>query len=134
VHLARALAQDAPVLLLDEPVAGLDLVHQLQALDLLREIVDGFHAGGPDAGAGVIIAMHDLSLAARRCDRMLLLAGGTLQADAPPVEVLTPATLARFFGVRADVQQDSMGRPLVVPLEALPGGAGRGPGPEEPAG
>jgi iron complex transport system ATP-binding protein len=133
VHLARALAQDAPLLLLDEPVAGLDLVHQLQALDLLREIVDGFRGGGPGAGAGVIIALHDLSLAARRCDRMLLLADGTLQADAPPAEVLTPATLARFFGVRADVQRDSMGRPLVVPLEALPV-AGRGPGAGERGG
>jgi len=117
VHLARALAQEAPVLLLDEPVAGLDLSHQLQALDLLRAVVDE----GPRAGA--LIALHDLSLAARRCDRMLLLAAGRLRADAPPAEVLTPETLARFFNVRAEVGTDAAGRPVVMPLDAIePGG------------
>jgi iron complex transport system ATP-binding protein len=103
------LAQEAPLLLLDEPIAGLDLVHQLEALDLLRALVD--------EGRSAIVALHDLSLAARGCDRMLLLAGGTLQADAPPAAVLTPENLERFFGVRAEVRADSAGRPLVVPLE-----------------
>jgi iron complex transport system ATP-binding protein len=111
VHLARALAQEAPVLLLDEPVAGLDLSHQLQALDLLRATVD--------EGRGAVVALHDLSLAARRCDRMLLLAAGGLRADAPPAEVLTPDTLARWFGVRAEVRHDAAGRPVVLPIEAL---------------
>jgi iron complex transport system ATP-binding protein len=111
VHLARALAQGAPVLLLDEPIAGLDLVHQLQALDLLRATVD--------EGRAAIVALHDLSLAARCCDRILLLAEGALQADAPPVEVLTPATLARFLGVRAEVRADAAGRPFVIPIEPV---------------
>jgi iron complex transport system ATP-binding protein len=112
VHLARALAQEAPVLLLDEPAASLDLVHQLQAVDLLRALVD--------EGRAALIALHDLSLAARRCDRMLLLAQGTVQADAPPREVLTPEALARFFGVRAEVRTDGAGRPLVIPIEPAP--------------
>jgi iron complex transport system ATP-binding protein len=111
VHLARALAQEAPLILLDEPVAGLDLVHQLEVLDLLRKLVDD--------GRGAIVALHDLTLAARRCDRMLLLAEATLQADAPPAEVLTPENLARFFAVRAEVRADGAGRPLVVPLEPV---------------
>ena len=89
VHLARALAQEAPVLLLDEPIAGLDLVHQLQALELLRATVA--------AGRGAVVALHDLSLAARFCDRVLLLSEGRLAADAPPAAVFTPETLARFF-------------------------------------
>lgn len=110
-HLARALAQEAPLLLLDEPIAGLDLAHQLQALDLLRASVDG--------GRAALVALHDLSLAGRRCDRVLLLADGGLQADAPPAEVLTVELIARFFGVRAEVRRDADGRPHVEALEAL---------------
>lgn len=117
VHLARALAQEAPLLLLDEPTAGLDLAHQLQALDLLRATVDD--------GRGALVALHDLSLAARCCDRMILLAGGRIRADDSPVAVLTPEALAQVFGVRAEVRLDSEGRPFVVPYEAL-GGARRG--------
>src|SRR6185436_8529365 len=117
VHLARALAQGASVLLLDEPIAGLDLAHQLQALDLLRSTVD--------EGRGAIVALHDLSLAARCCDRLLLLADGVLQADAPPAQVLTPETLARVFGVRAEVRADGEGRPFVIPISPVAREEGR---------
>ena len=79
VHLARALAQEAPLLLLDEPIAGLDIAHQLAAMDLLRATAD--------ANRAVVVALHDLALAARRCDRILLLAGGALAADATPAAV-----------------------------------------------
>ena len=111
VHLARALAQEAPLLLLDEPIAGLDIAHQLAAMDLLRAT-----AG---AGRAVVVALHDLALAARRCDRILLLAGGALRADARPAEVLTPETLAGVFGVRADVRLDGAGRPVIDVLDAI---------------
>jgi len=113
VHLARALAQEAPLLLLDEPIAGLDLGHQLQALELLRAIVD--------VGRGALVALHDLSLAARRCDRMIFLAGGRIRADDAPAVVLTPETLAEVFGVRAEVRLDGDGRPFVLPQEPLRG-------------
>ena len=105
VHLARALAQEAPLLLLDEPIAGLDIAHQLAAMDLLRATAS--------EGRAVVVALHDLALAARRCDRVLLLASGTLDADARPADVFTRETLARVFGVRADVRLDSEGRPVV---------------------
>ena len=111
VHLARALAQEAPLLLLDEPIAGLDIAHQLAAMDLLRAT-----AG---AGRAVVVALHDLALAARRCDRILLLAGGALAADASPADVLTSETLARVFGVRADVRIDATGRPVLDVLDAI---------------
>jgi iron complex transport system ATP-binding protein len=111
VHLARALAQEAPLLLLDEPIAGLDIAHQLAAMDLLRATVDAGHA--------VVVALHDLALAGRRCDRILLLAGGTLAADARPADVLTPETLARVFGVHATVRLDASGRPLVDVLDTV---------------
>jgi iron complex transport system ATP-binding protein len=120
VHLARALAQEAPLLLLDEPIAGLDLSHQLQALDLLRATVD--------TGRAAVVALHDLSLAARRCDRMLLLAEGALRADAAPAAVLTPEILARHFAVRAEVRTDGAGRPFVLPYETIdPAGASEEP-------
>jgi iron complex transport system ATP-binding protein len=122
VQLARAVAQGAPVLLLDEPTASLDVAHQLQALRLLR----GMAAGG----RCVLVALHDLSLAARGCDRILLLAGGRLQADAAPAAVLTEEHLARFFRVRASVRTDEQGQLLVVPLEPLVDEeAGPSPGP-----
>jgi iron complex transport system ATP-binding protein len=119
VHLARALAQEAPLLLLDEPIAGLDLSHQLQALDLLR--------ASADTGRGALVALHDLSLAARRCDRMLLLAEGGLRADDAPAAVLTPETLARHFAVRAEVRLDAHRRPFVLPYEAIDVRARRDP-------
>jgi iron complex transport system ATP-binding protein len=109
--LARALAQEAPLLLLDEPIAGLDIAHQLAAMDLLRATTD--------ANRAVVVALHDLALAARRCDRILLLAGGALAADATPAEVLTAETLARVFGVRADVRIDAGGRPVLDVLDAI---------------
>jgi iron complex transport system ATP-binding protein len=111
VHLARALAQEAPLLLLDEPIAGLDLAHQLETLDLLATIVR--------AGRSAIVALHDLSLAARCCGRVLLLADHALRADDTPRAVFTPEILARTFGVRADVLSDAEGQPLIVPRASL---------------
>jgi len=116
-HLARALAQGAKVLLLDEPIAGLDLVHQLRALELLRATVD--------EGRAAVVALHDLSLAARCCDRILLLADGALQADAPPADVLTPDRLARVFAVHAEVRADAAGRPFVIPIAPVARGSDR---------
>jgi iron complex transport system ATP-binding protein len=107
VVVARALAQEAPIVLLDEPTAALDIGHQQQALDLL----DGLRE---ESGLTLVAAMHDLTLAAQYADRMLLLNGGRVVADGPPVDVLTEAMIAEHYGAAIDVV-DVGGRIAVIP-------------------
>jgi iron complex transport system ATP-binding protein len=97
VILARALAQDAPVLLLDEPTASLDINHQLRTLELVRDLVD--------EGKTVIAAIHDLNLAAHYCDELVLLAEGRVLESGPPERVLTESNLDRAFDTRAVVSR-----------------------------
>jgi iron complex transport system ATP-binding protein len=110
VLLARALATEAPILLADEPVAALDPRHQLLVLGVLRA-----RAGEV---AAVVAVMHDLALAARFADRVLLIRDGRLAADGAPREVLTAAELAASFGIEAEiVERDGM--VLLTPWRAL---------------
>jgi iron complex transport system ATP-binding protein len=95
VLLARALAQDTPVLLLDEPTASLDINHQINTLELVRELTR--------EGKTVVAAIHDLNLAAHYCDELLLLGEGRPIAHGPPESVLTEGHLERGFGTRAAV-------------------------------
>lgn len=104
--LARALATQAPVLLADEPVAALDPRHQLIVLDVLKA-----HAR---AGATVVAILHDLNLAARSADRIVLLDQGKVEASGPPEAVLTEARLAASFGIRARVGRDEGGLLVAV--------------------
>ena len=104
--LARALAVEAPMLLADEPVAALDPLHQLQVMDLLRRKAA--------AGDGVVVVLHDLALAARFCDRLVLLDGGRVLAAGDPAAVLTDANLAAAFGVEV-VRGERDGAAFVLP-------------------
>ncbi|NHN40344.1 heme ABC transporter ATP-binding protein [Halorubellus sp. JP-L1] len=109
VVLARALAQEAPVLLLDEPTASLDVNHQIRTLDLVADLVDD--------GRTAVAAIHDLSLAARYCDRLVLLADGGVLAAGPPERVLERTTVADAFDADAAVVDDPVtGTPAVTPL------------------
>jgi cobalamin transport system ATP-binding protein len=113
VVVARALAQEAPVILLDEPTAALDIGHQQQAFDLL----DGLRA---ESGLTLVAAMHDLTLAAQYADRMLLLADGRVVADGSSADVLTEAVLAEHYGASVEVVSVG-GRPVVVPRRTRTG-------------
>jgi iron complex transport system ATP-binding protein len=93
VALARALATEAPILLADEPTAALDPRHQLVVMNLLRR-------AARDGGA-VLAILHDLTLAARFADRVLVMDGGRIVADAPPAEALSSERIAQVFGVDA---------------------------------
>ncbi len=108
VLLARALAVEAEMLLADEPVAALDPLHQLGAMALLRSVARN--------GAGVVAVLHDLTLAVRFCDRLIVLAGGRVIADGPP-SVLTDAVVAAAYGVDA-LRGEHRGEPFVVPWAA----------------
>ncbi len=98
VLLARAFAQDAPLLLLDEPTANLDINHAINTLDLVRSVVDD--------GTAAVAAIHDLDLAARYCDRLVLLADGAVLAAGPPESVLTRERLKTAFGVETVISSD----------------------------
>jgi len=102
VHLARAFAQEARVLLLDEPTANLDPLHQLTAMRLLRAFAE--------QGGAAIVVLHDLTLAARTCDRVVVLERGRVRADGPPQAALDEALLADVFGVRARIGRSAEGR------------------------
>jgi iron complex transport system ATP-binding protein len=109
VILARAMAQEAELLLLDEPTAHLDLGHQVEALRLLRGLIG--------QGRSALCAIHDLSLASRFADRILLLAEGRIVADGPPAAVLTEPHLETHLGVVAKVRPDrELGGLVVTPL------------------
>ena len=119
VVLARALAQQAPILLLDEPTTALDLGHQQQAL----ELVDRLRLAD---GLTVVTTLHDLSLAGQYADTVLLLSQGRAVASGPPAEVLTEPALAEHFGASVRVDAGPGGRPLVHLIR--PGTGGRGGG------
>jgi iron complex transport system ATP-binding protein len=91
VHLARAIAQEASILVLDEPTTALDVGHACQVMDLLAALARG--------GAAVVLSLHDLVLAMRGPTRALLLDGGRVAAEGPPVEVLTSPAAQRAFGM-----------------------------------
>ncbi|NTU76187.1 MAG: ABC transporter ATP-binding protein, partial [Anaerolineaceae bacterium] len=122
--LARALAQAAPVLLLDEPTTHLDLQHQLNILDRLRRLAhpQEFPRNGSQPlveKLSALVVLHDLNLAARFADRVGLLVDGELRALGTPAEVLTAETLSSAYHVPIDIMfSTSGGRPIILPHAA----------------
>jgi iron complex transport system ATP-binding protein len=109
VLLARALAQDAPILLLDEPTSHLDVAHQLEMLDRMER-------WRREAGRAVVAAMHDLNLAARYADRIVVLSHGRRVEDGRPEAVLSTPLLRTVWGIDAELRRDaSTGLPYLIP-------------------
>ena len=118
--IARALAQEPRLLLLDEPTAGLDASAQGEIFEVMR--------ARADSGAGVLVVVHDLSLAAAWCDRLLLLHEGVMVASGEPRVVVTAEHLGRVYGPYVSVlTHPHTGLPLVVPAGAGEARVGRGP-------
>jgi len=109
ILLARALCQSTPILLLDEPTAHLDLQYQVSLLELIRDLAH-------KENLAVLIALHDLNLAARYADRVALLVGGRLNAIGAPRDVLTPETISNAYCLPVNVvEHPFMDAPLVLP-------------------
>ena len=108
--LAMTLAQQTPVLLLDEPASMLDPGHQLELLALIRRLAN--------AGRSIVMVLHDLT-AARHADHLITLDRGQLAASGAPGDVLTPALLRQLYGIDSHILQAPDGSPVVVPLRAL---------------
>lgn len=109
--IARAVAQRAPVLLLDEPTSSLDIARQQEVMNL----IDGLRQ---TEGFTVVTTMHDLTLAGQYADRLLLLSGSKIQVDGTPREVLTIDAIERHYGAHVRVVEDDGGAITVVPLRS----------------
>jgi iron complex transport system ATP-binding protein len=111
VIIARALAQEAEVLLLDEPTSNLDILHQLEVMELIKRLVS-------DIGVSAIISVHDLNLASTYSDKVIMLKRGKIVAAGDPFSVLTNENIASVYSVEVAVKNER-GRPYIVPLRPL---------------
>lgn len=111
VIIARALAQEADILLLDEPTSGLDIRHQLEVMDVISRSVS-------EHGVSAVISMHDLNIAARYADRVIMLHEGDIYAAGEPRTVLTAEHIAEVYRVETEVREKE-GRPVINPLRPL---------------
>ncbi|MDD3934226.1 MAG: ABC transporter ATP-binding protein [Methanoculleus sp.] len=117
VMIARALVQETGVILLDEPTSNLDVCHQMGVMEVLRGLAE-------DEGLAVVIALHDLNLAATYCHRLMVLSTGSVYGYGAPEEVLTEEMLQSVYGIEAVVKRD-LPAPYMVPVRPgrLRGGA-----------
>nr|WP_252731256.1 ABC transporter ATP-binding protein [Lentibacter algarum] len=110
VLIARALAQDTPLLLADEPIAGLDPAHQIATMQTFAELAH--------QGKSLLVSLHDLGLAARHCSRLILLDNGSVAADGRPEDVLSAERLAAVFGITAWCEHTEQGL-VYQPLDVI---------------
>jgi len=112
VLIARAIAQDPSILLLDEPTSNLDIKHQLEVIEIIREKV-------MERNISAIMAVHDLNLAAKYTDRIVMMKDGKIFAAGTPDKVLTPENIRSVYGVVAEVINNNGTSPHIIPLRSL---------------
>ncbi|HOV52216.1 MAG TPA: ABC transporter ATP-binding protein, partial [Methanothrix sp.] len=115
VLIARALAQEPSVLLLDEPTSNLDMKHQLDVMETISALVK-------EKGISAVMAIHDLNLAARFSDTLVMLKKGVVYAAGAPNDLLSEKNISEVYGVEALVMR-SLDKPCIVPLRSLNGAA-----------
>ncbi|HOI54216.1 MAG TPA: ABC transporter ATP-binding protein [Phycisphaerae bacterium] len=120
VMLARALVQESPLLVLDEPASFLDIRHQYELYELLRRLAH-------EQGKACLCVGHDVNVAAALCDRLVLLKEGRVEVAGGPREVVTAESIRRVYGIEAEVWTGSAGQPVVQPV-VRPAGAMASPG------
>ena len=111
VFIARALTQEPDVLLLDEPTSNLDIRHQLEVMDIIKNIVR-------EKGISAIMAIHDLNLASRYADRVIMMNRGKIFAAGDPASVLTSENIKHVYSVEVKVNNHD-GRPYIVPIRPV---------------
>jgi iron complex transport system ATP-binding protein len=114
VLIARALAQEPTVLLLDEPTSNLDMRHQLEVMEIVRDLAR-------EKKIAVVMAIHDLNLASRFSDKLVMLKNGQVYAAGEPDALLNEENIGKVYGIEA-VIMNAVGRPYIVPLRSLDGG------------
>ena len=114
VLIARALAQEPAVLLLDEPTSNLDMRHQLEVMEIVRDLAR-------EKKIAVVMAIHDLNLASRFSDKLVMLKNGQVYAAGEPDALLNEENIGKVYGIKA-VVMNAVGRPYIVPLRSLNGG------------
>ena len=112
VSIAQSLVREPKVLLMDEPTSSLDLQHQLEVIDLIRDVT-------VERGITTLIALHDLNLAARYADRFVVMHNGSVYASGEPASVLTSETVRHIYGVNATVYTDGDGIPQITPRSSV---------------
>ena len=115
VMVARALAQEPDVLLLDEPTSALDICHQLEVVETLIDLVR-------NRNIAAVMAVHDLNIAARYSDRVLMLKEGHIVTDGTPEKVFNVDNIAHVYGVEASIRREEDGKPSIVPMKRIGNG------------
>lgn len=112
VMIARALAQEPDILLLDESTSALDIRHQLEVMETLVSLIRS-------KNIAAIMAIHDLNMASRYADRILMMKDGRIYTEGTPSDIFTAENIARVYGVDASVRIDDDGRPSIVPIRRI---------------